>query len=74
MLKIFHESHLGTETIKQNAISMLYWPKMAWDIDELIKTCHTCERIACNKAKENLLPHKIPDYPFEQVARRQFLL
>lgn len=68
MLRVLHESHFGIEKTKRKARTMLYWPKMSSEIERMINKCRICQRFANNKPKEKLLPHEIPDYPFEKVA------
>lgn len=68
MLKILHEPHLGIEKTKSNARQVMYWPRMSANIENLITNCSTCQKYLNKNIKEPLLPHAVPDGPFQKVC------
>ena len=42
MLDLIHESHLGMEKCKSRARHLLYWPRMALDIEDIVSNCVVC--------------------------------
>lgn len=68
VLKQIHEGHLGITKCKERAKERLYWPGMSSDITALIMGCEICESVRNMNAKLPLLPHKIPNRPWEKVG------
>lgn len=68
MLNLIHESHFGINKTVKRAKSLLYWPNMAQDIENVIVRCKICEKFQANNAKEKLISHEIPDLPFQKVG------
>ena len=42
MLRIIHKSHLGAEKCKARARTVLYWPIMGNDIEQVVAKCSVC--------------------------------
>ena len=74
MLKRIHESHLGIEKSKRRARDILYWPNMNAEISELIANCSSCLKHRKNNTKEPLIPHEVPDRPWQKIACDLFTL
>lgn len=68
MLKQLHEPHFGITKTKKRARDALYWPLMDSDIENMISKCDICQRNAHKNQKEPLIPHAIPNRPFERIA------
>lgn len=68
MLHLLHEGHLGIERTKSRARQVLYWPKMSNDIEDLVNRCALCQKLRSQCSSEPLLPHAVPDLPFEKVG------
>lgn len=68
MLKILHEPHIGMEKTKNNARQVMYWPGMLANVEYLIKNCSTCQKYLNRNIKEPLIPHSVPDGPFQKVC------
>lgn len=68
MMNKLHEAHLGMSKTKERARQILYWPNMDVDIEEFISKCRTCEKFQTSNIKQHLIPHEVPEYPFEQVG------
>ena len=68
MLKLIHESHFGVEKCKSRARKLLYWPRISYDIECLIRECDVCTRF-CNKhQREPLMSHDIPNARFYKIG------
>ncbi|XP_015750646.1 PREDICTED: uncharacterized protein LOC107330572 [Acropora digitifera] len=62
MKRKLHASRLGTESCVRRARETIFWPNMNAEFKEMITACETSHH------KESLMPHKIPNRPWEQVA------
>lgn len=68
MLEILHEGHLGVEKCKARARSALYWPGISRDIEHFIGRCSACAKFRRKNHKETLIPHPVPDLPWQKVG------
>ena len=68
MLRRIHEGHLGIEKCKAHARAVMYWPGMAEDIENIVATCDTCLKFRRNNQKEPLMPHPVPQSPWQTVG------
>ena len=68
MKQKLHASHLGTESCLRRARETIFWPNMNAELKEMIAACETCRTYETSHHKESLMPHKIPNRPWEQVA------
>lgn len=68
MKRKLHASHLGTESCLRRARETIFWPNMNAELKEMIAACETCRTYETSHHKESLMPHKIPNRPWEQVA------
>ena len=68
MLELLHESHQGVEKSKARARNVMYWPGINGDISRIVTACSTCLRYRSANPKEPMLPHDIPDLPFQKIA------
>ena len=68
MVKLLHESHMGVEKSKARARGLMYWPGLNKDIEDAVSTCATCLKFKTANAREPLIPHEIPQVPFQKVA------
>ena len=68
MLKTVHQGHFGIEKTKARARKVIYWPGMSNDIEQLIAKCSTCNTYRNKIPREPLLPHPIPERPWQKVA------
>ena len=63
-----HASHLGGESCLRRARETVFWPGMSAEIKEMVATCETCRKYETSNQKESLMPHEIPNRPWEQVG------
>lgn len=68
MLTKVHLTHLGKEKTKLLARDILFWPGMNNDIENMISSCDICLTLPNNNRKEPLIPHAIPDGPWQKVG------
>jgi len=68
LLKRLHASHMGIEKTKQLARQHYYWPGMDYDIEMLIRRCSVCSANRKRQPKQPLMPHPVPDYPWQKVG------
>lgn len=68
MLQRIHTAHGGMEKCKARARQILYWPRMATDIENFVARCRTCEKYSRNNAKETLMPLPVPTRPWERIG------
>ena len=66
MLQKLHESHLGMEKCRARARSVMYWPAMSNDINEMIAKCSTCLKYTRENQREPLTPHEVPLLPWQK--------
>jgi len=67
-LKKLHVSHMGIEKTKQLARQHYYWPGMDSDIELHVRRCCTCSANRKRQQKQPLIPHPIPEYPWQKVG------
>ena len=68
MLLLVHESHLGAEKCKARARTVMYWPGMAQDIENVVSKCSVCLKYSNSQAKEPMIPHEIKDGRWRKIA------
>ena len=68
MLKLIHSSHLGIDRCKRRAREIVFWIGMNAQIEDTITNCTTCTTHKRSNPKEPLLPHPIPERPWERVG------
>ena len=62
-LSHIHESHQGIVKSKQCARSVLFWPGMNSQIEDIVSQCTTCAQIKKAQLAKPLISHEIPDRP-----------
>ena len=65
-LEELHASHLGIVKTKSLARSLLWWPGLDKDIEQMIKHCTTCQSDADNPRRASCL-WPIPDRPWQRL-------
>ncbi|XP_044766427.1 uncharacterized protein LOC123322548 [Coccinella septempunctata] len=68
MLNLIHLSHMGIVKCNLKAKELLYWPNMFRDIENVVLSCDICQKYSRNNFKESLIPHPIPEYPWQKVG------
>ena len=68
MKSAVHIGHMGAEKTNRRARDIMFWPGMTKCINEYVLTCAICEKHRASNAKEPLIPHEIPQRPWQNVA------
>lgn len=72
MLTKIHAGHMGMEKCKQRARDIMFWPGMGRDIDRIVEKCTICQERHPSNTKEPMMPHRIPDRPWQVVGTDLF--
>lgn len=72
ILSCLHRGHFGIVKTKERAMSTVYWPGINGQIEDLISKCASCQENRTNNAREPIIQHPIPSYPFQYVATDMF--
>lgn len=72
MLERMHIGHLGISKTKQLVRGSIYWPGMNEDISNFIENCPVCLKYAKSNCKQPILPHNIPDLPWQKLGMDLF--
>ena len=67
-LALLHESHQGIEKSKMRAKSTMFWPGIGQDIEDSVEKCPICLTHRNQQQKEPLLPHPVPERPWQKVG------
>ncbi|CAB3989622.1 Hypothetical predicted protein [Paramuricea clavata] len=72
ILAQIHEGHLGMERSKLQARELVFWPGMSKQIEDVVSNCTTCQQLRLSNPKEPMIPHEIPQNPWQIVASDSF--
>ncbi|TMS39641.1 hypothetical protein L596_006133 [Steinernema carpocapsae] len=67
MLHQLHQGHPGMNRMKRLARSLVYWPKMHEDIDNMVRNCEACAKSAKKPAKNQLSSWPKPLKPWSRL-------
>lgn len=69
LLQKTHEAgHFGINRTLNRAKEIMYWPGMAEQIIGVVSKCPVCAKFQRSNTKEPLLPHELPNAPFEKIG------
>ena len=74
VLNCIHESHPGMEKCKSRVRAVVYWPSMSTAIERVISKCSACLTYQRENQKEPLLPHEVPQRPWQKLGADIFEL
>ena len=74
ILTKLHSAHQGTEKTKLRARTSVYWRGLNKDIDEITKTCGTCQELHPSQHKEPLIPTEVPPRAWHTIGTDLFSL
>ena len=74
VLNCILESHLGIEKCKSRARAVVYWPGMSTAIERMVAKCSVCLKYQRENQKEPLLPHGVPQRPWQKLGADIFEL
>ena len=66
--KELHSAHLGLESTLRRARESVYWPAMNSELKDYLSKCDICNTFSCAQPKEPLIPHELPNRPWEKIA------
>ena len=72
MLTKIHTCHLGIVKCKERARDILFWPRMAKDIEEVVSQCEICAEHRASNQREPMIMGEIPTRPWELVSTDLF--
>ena len=68
VLQKLHMGHLGIEKIRRLARTSVFWPRMNKDIEEMSKSCETCQKFQNQQTAEPLLHNQVPTHPWQHIS------
>lgn len=72
MLDKIHAGHMGVVKCIHRARDVLFWPKMAREITNMVLNCTVCLEHRNANCKEPMEPHDFPKYQWQVVATDLF--
>ena len=69
-----HRSHGGIQSCLRRAREVVYWPGMTKELTDYIQQCETCNTYSSEQQRQPLIPHEIPERPWQRVACDIFTL
>ena len=72
-LRQIHQGHLGVERSKLRARKLVYWPGMSKQVEDVVSSCAVCQELRHSNAQEPMVPHEIPQYPWQIVGTDAFV-
>lgn len=67
VLDLIHLGHFGIQRMKQLARSAVYWPRIDSDIEELCKSCTSCQHHAIRPPKSANHPWMVPEQAWSRL-------
>lgn len=74
VLQLIHEGHLGIQKCKARARLCVNWPHINDDIEKTVKSCSVCNKYGNSVQKEPMIPHQLPNRPWEEIGADYFTL
>lgn len=74
VLQQLHYAHQEAEKCKLRAKGSLFWVNINRDIEEMVKSCAPCQHNPRMNLKEPLMPHDIPQKPWQTLGCDSFFL
>ena len=68
MLKQVHTGHLGVTKTLERAKDNIIWPGMTKEIQDYVLHCEVCLTHRDSNAKEPLMPHEVPQGPYQKLG------
>jgi len=68
MLDLIHRGHLGQQKCLERARQSVYWPGLSRDVESHVSQCTICRKFANRQQREPLMPHPVPDLPWQKLA------
>ncbi|XP_014662670.1 PREDICTED: uncharacterized protein K02A2.6-like [Priapulus caudatus] len=72
ILNQLHYGHLGVEKTCLRARDTVCWHNIRKNIEKFVKTCQACQEELPSQQPEPLMPHEIPNRPWEDIGTDLF--
>ena len=69
-----HRSHGGIQSCLRRTREVVYWSGMTKELTDYIQQCETCNTYSSEQQRQPLIPHEIPEWPWQRVACDIFTL
>lgn len=69
-----HMGHLGLNACLRRARDLIFWPQMSKEITQMIESCGICNAYPRKQSNEPILPHPVPDRPWQKVGSDVFVI
>ena len=63
-----HRSHVGVQGCLRLAREVVYWPGITKELTEYIQQCETCNTYSSEQQRQPLIPHEVPERPWQRIA------
>ena len=73
ILNKIHTGHLGITKCRERARTLVWWPGMSKQVEDLVKNCQVCIKQRQNKA-EPLISSVLPERPWQNICADLFEL
>ena len=67
VLAALHDGHMGKERTKSRARQVVYWPGMDADVENVTRSCLTCQAQLPSQQRETVLHHQPTQRPFQSL-------
>ena len=67
VLDLLHDTHVGIVRMKSFSRSYVFWPSMDKDIEQLVRTCPTCQQSRPSPGSAPLHPWEFPSRPWSRL-------
>ena len=68
VLQTIHEGHFGFEKMQLRAREAVFWPGITSDLLHTAQSCEACQTFSRSQQRETLLPHEVPQGPWEKLG------
>ena len=65
VIELAHEGHQGIVKCKQQLRSKVWWPRLDQDVENMCKTCESCQLVAGPDPPVPITNTKMPDGPWQ---------
>ena len=72
ILEQLHYGHQGIEKTRLRARESVFWPNINKDIEQRTRSCPICQEHQPAQSHETLLPHEVPNRPWEAIGTDLF--
>lgn len=59
---------MGYQKNKNFVKNIIFWPSLLDELKFLITSCSVCQKFQPSNPKEPLIPHEVPNHPWEKIA------